>query len=528
MAAAASNMESSTKRGNRDARRGRQHGMMSHLKPILAVLGGFWTKISNDSIFNLSATLAYNFLMSAFPILLVILAIGGIILQHASPAQYASFQNTLAGAFPGGTGQDVMVNVTHNLNHSAGLLLIIGIVVAVFTGSGLFLTLEWTFGIVFRLRGRNPIRQRLMSIGMLLLYAVLIPIIILASLLPSIIVRALPLGHNSPVASFFVQAAGDVFSVLVAALLFGAIYVVVPNRKVEWSEVWKGTLVAALLLVLYETLFPFYVSTFLHPQNFGSTAGFAVVILIFFYYLAFILVLGAEINSWAAGQHETAGDIPSILHELQAHNTTRGAAGPTAGLPQEDMAHHKGAVAMRTPDAAISHERDDHKDSAQPPKFAESGVNAPGYNVEQQGTQEAVHAQTRSRHDSEALQKNRLAEKVPAAEAQARELRDGDTGAAGARGSDNGSIGGSGLRDDTEPAQPAGYRAIAATPGSLVGAGAGTLALRQPLAVRPLSRREKSALWGVLAAGTVAVVPILRVLLDLLRDGDSSARRRDK
>lgn len=518
MATAASNTDSSIRRENRGAKQERRGGLSSHIKPRVAVLGGFWTKISNDSIFNLSGLLAYNFLMSAFPILLVILAIGGLILEHASPSQYASLQNTIANAFPGDTGHALLVNVTNNLSKSAGLLFIVGIVLAIFTGSGLFLTLEWTFGIVFRLRGRDPIHQRLMSVGMLLLYAVLIPIILLASLLPSVIVRALPFGHNNPVASFFIQAAGDVFSVLVAALMFGAIYVIVPNRRVKWNEVWKGTLVAALLLVLYETLFPFYVGTFLHPQNYGSTAGFAVVILIFFYYLAFILILGAEINSWTAGQHQTAGDIPSILHELQAHRTTRGAAGPTAGLPQEDMAHRKGAAAMRTPEAAIAHERDDHKGSAQPPKFAESGVNPPGYEVAPKSARDAVHAETRTRHDSEALRKNRVAENIEEAEAQARELgADTPRGAREANGAEPQ------RQDDADTGLPATYQAALTTPANLGGTGVGTMALQTRPLTHPLGRREKRALWAVLAAGTLAIVPVLRLLPDLLRDEDSAA-----
>ncbi len=53
--------------------------------------------------------------------------------------------------------------------------------------------------------------------------------------------------------------------------------------------------------------------------------------------MAFILLLGAEVNSWAAGQRATAADLPGMLHAVQAHRTLRGAAGPTAGLPQEEM-----------------------------------------------------------------------------------------------------------------------------------------------------------------------------------------------
>ena len=81
---------------------------------------------------------------------------------------------------------------------------------------------------------------------------------------------------------------------VVAAVFFAAIYVIVPNKPVRFGEAWRGTLVAAGLLVLYNIVFPFYESFFLHPGNLGSIVGFAVVIVIFFYYLAFILLFGAR------------------------------------------------------------------------------------------------------------------------------------------------------------------------------------------------------------------------------------------
>jgi len=40
----------------------------------LDTLGGFWTKINNDWIFNLAGLLAYNILMALFPLLLLLLA----------------------------------------------------------------------------------------------------------------------------------------------------------------------------------------------------------------------------------------------------------------------------------------------------------------------------------------------------------------------------------------------------------------------------------------------------------------------
>jgi hypothetical protein len=130
-------------------------------------------------------------------------------------------------------------------------------------------------------------------------------------------------------------------------------------------------LLAGALLVLYELLFPLYTTHFLKPGNYGSVAGFAIVLLLFFYYLAFILLLGMEINSWMGGQRQTASDIVGIMHEVQAHNTTRGAAGPTAGSASEDIQNSKGAAAMGNDRAAIQHERHEHHATAVPPKYAE-------------------------------------------------------------------------------------------------------------------------------------------------------------
>ena len=293
----------------------------------LSTLITFWQKVNNDWVFNLSGLLAYNFLMSAFPILLVILAIGGFLLGATATGSQSSLAQFIVQLLPNGTGHTLLITVTHDLHRSAGVLFVVGLVVALFTGSNLFVTLENCFGIVFRLRSRSFIRQRLMSVGMLILYAVLIPVVLLASLVTPLLVHVLAPG-NSALADFFIQAAGDAVAVLIAALLFGVIYVVVPNRSVKWNEVWKGTLVAALLLVIYEALFPIYVNTFLHPSNYGSTAGFAVVILLFFYYLAFIILLGAEINAWAYGQRATKGDIDTIIHDSQAQNAVDSAREP--------------------------------------------------------------------------------------------------------------------------------------------------------------------------------------------------------
>lgn len=344
--------------------------------PDVRGVGHFWTKINNDWIMNLSGLLAYNLLMSVFPILLVLLAVAGFVLNSISPGSFATMERGIGAAIPGGA--TLLKGVTAHLAKSAGLVLVIGFVTSIVAGSRLFITLENCFGIVFRLRGRDVIHQNLMAIGMLLLYMVLIPIVVLASIVPTIIDHLLFPSGASGIVRLIVQLVGIAVGMVIAAVLFGVIYIVVPNRPVHWGEVWRGTLVAAVLFVIYELVFPIYESHFLSTSNYGSVAGFAVVILVFFYYLGFILLVGAEVNSWASGQRQTAGDITALLHEVQAHNTTRGVAGPTAGTVQEDLQSGAGSEAMSTPARAVAHERIDHHTDIKPPQYAEAGQHDAG------------------------------------------------------------------------------------------------------------------------------------------------------
>ncbi len=329
----------------------------------------FWKKCSNDWIFNFSGLLAYSLLMAIFPLFLVLLAIAGLSLNNLSPDALASLSKSLASTLPGATGGAIVDAVLTNLRKSTGWLFVLGLLLALFTGSRLFITIESALSVIFRLRPRDALHQNIMALLMVLLFVVLVPILFLASSASDAIAQAL---FSGEVNKALTRVLGIVSAFIVAVVLFGAIYIVVPNRPVHWKEVWKGTLVGAALLVLYELLFPLYQNNFLKPGNYGSVAGFAIVILVFFYYFAFILLLGAEVNSWASGQRQTAADLASIIHEVQAHNTTRGAAGPTAGSPTEDLQHHEGAAAMETDEQSIEHERTDHHDDALPPKYEEA------------------------------------------------------------------------------------------------------------------------------------------------------------
>ena len=290
------------------------------IQPLL----DFWTKLNDDWVFNLAGMLAYNFLMSLFPILLLLLAAVGLILGDHASTIYAHIEQVFAEAIPGGA--EIFQAVASQLTSNVGPLFLIGLVGSVLGGSNLFMVIESCFGIIFRVRSRDLIPKQLMAFGMLALYLILAPLIALAFSLPSTIVKLVDPYLAATGEAALAGVLGNIVAVLSAFILFGAIYLIVPNRHIHLRQVIPGTLLATVLLVPYISLFPLYANLFLQPDNYGSIAGFAVVILIFFYYLGFILLLGAELNSWIAGRRLVGGDLAAVLQTARLHVDAANAA----------------------------------------------------------------------------------------------------------------------------------------------------------------------------------------------------------
>jgi membrane protein len=96
---------------------------------------------------------------------------------------------------------------------------------------------------------------------------------------------------------------GLLFGVTLAVgllLLFGtlcAIYWAVPNCSVPWRAIWPGAVLATLAIAIVDFAFPFYLSQISTIEQIGTTLVFIVIVLLWFYVLAIIVLGGAVINA---------------------------------------------------------------------------------------------------------------------------------------------------------------------------------------------------------------------------------------
>ena len=282
---------------------------------------------------NFAAGLALNLITAIFPIAIALIAIAGLIFGSFDPSFQGNLLHSIESVFPQQISSGhILEPALKSLNKHAGFLVIIAVLIAIFGGSRLFVSIENYFDIIYHTRPRNIIPQNVMALAMLLLFVMLVPLMVLASSIPALVQSILkaPPVSQIPGNGLIFTASGILTALLIAWVLFEAIYIVVPNQHISFRNSWRGAVVAAVALEVYLYLFPFYVTHFL--GNDTGQVGFAVILLFFFYYFAIILLLGAEINAFfAEGVRATPDNLAVMVYQLTSHV-------PTAEKDQQEQA----------------------------------------------------------------------------------------------------------------------------------------------------------------------------------------------
>ena len=305
-------------------------------------------KFANDWSMNLASMIAYNLITAIFPILLAVLSLVGFVLRLTAYGHIQDVANALGRVFPREITSSIdLAALLTSLVGLTGPLAVASLVGLLWLGSNLFSNMENAFSIIFRIRGRDLVPQRLMAIGMVLLLALLLPLSLGAASLVTAgsdwFDRLVP--QSVGVVLSYV---GPLTSLGVLWLLFLAIYMVVPNFAVRFRQAWRGALAAALLVGVLELLFPLYFRLFLWPNiRYGVAAAALLVVIIWLWFFAVITVVGAQINAVFMGLRATTYDL-SRTFELayaqqdpaveQKRTTTRHAV--QAPLGQGRLAAH--------------------------------------------------------------------------------------------------------------------------------------------------------------------------------------------
>lgn len=260
---------------------------------------------------GMATIIAYSALFSILPILFVMYALLSFTVK--SDMILNEVDDLVQLVLPQGASGSVMHVIERSRNNAReiGMVAFISFVVG---GSRLFGALDRTLATVNHVERRPWLRRKLISLVMVPLMALLMIFGAIVTTFATGIITFPERLFDDANPAWYAGAVVMFLSLGIGFFSSLGLYTIVPVARPNWRHVWKGAFVAGLLFVLLGQLFPLYLRLTDGFSAFGQTIAFALILLLWFYLLGQIIVIGAEVNALLGGQPAqppSAEDVPA-------------------------------------------------------------------------------------------------------------------------------------------------------------------------------------------------------------------------
>ena len=264
--------------------------------PVVSLLREVIRQWQEDRAVAHGAALAYYTIFSLAPLLLLVIAIVGLVFGRKAA------QGQLMGQIQGMMGPDgarmIEGMIAKASRPASGIVATAMSLATMLLGaSGVFGQLQSSLNLILRAPPsrrsgmRGAVRQRAATFGLVLAMGGLL----LVSVALSAVVTALHglIAQHLPFVSVVIPPLNLALSFLVATALFALLYKALPQANLAWRDVWLGAGVTSILFALGKGGIGLYLGRAGSHSVYGA-AGSLVIVLLWVYYSAQILFLGAE------------------------------------------------------------------------------------------------------------------------------------------------------------------------------------------------------------------------------------------
>ncbi|QCJ41495.1 YihY/virulence factor BrkB family protein [Bacillus sp. S3] len=254
-----------------------------------------WHRIEEDDLPGLSAQLAYFFLLSLFPLLIVIFT-----LLPYFPIPHQDMLGMLRDFAPEEAMKLIEKNINDIMDHRNGGLLSFGIIGTIWSASNGINAVVRAFNKAYNVKES---RSFIVSRGMAILLTFgMIFVFLLAIVLP-VFGREIglflfsKLGYTSEFIRLW-NALSWLVSAIILFLIFTGLYWIAPNVKLGCRSAFPGAAFATFGWILSSLGLSFYVGNISNYSLTYGSIGAIIILMIWLYLSAFIIILGGEINAY--------------------------------------------------------------------------------------------------------------------------------------------------------------------------------------------------------------------------------------
>ena len=244
----------------------------------------------NDNASRLGAAVAFYTLLSLAPVIVIAVALAAVVYgQDAAEGRLASEIGVVAGPEAARTIQEI---IKGGAQPRIGVIAtVLGLAILAFGASSVFVELRDAMNTIWHV-SLPPCRNNAATVVRLIrdrFYSFATVVGTGFLLLVSLVLNA----WMAAMRIIVPRAATWIISCLLIAALFAALYRIVPDVDLKWTDVALGAMITSLLFMVGKAVMGLY---FAHA-NFGSTysaAGSPIVVLLWVYYSAQLFFWGAE------------------------------------------------------------------------------------------------------------------------------------------------------------------------------------------------------------------------------------------
>lgn len=281
--------------------------MKSRLRHPRPWLRAFWQRAYRENVTGLSAMVAYNLMLAVFPFALLVLFVFGQVLRIGGVE--TGVLDDLQRLFPNAE-QQTLTDALDRIEENSTTIGIAAFLGSLWIGASFWGAMDTAFCRIYHVECRGWVEQKRFSFTMLGVVLLLIAASIFLPAMEATLVSStdrLPLGLDGIRAIDTALLLG--LAVLIVFAICCVIYWAVPKGHMPWRAVWPGAAFVTFAAGIANWAFPFYLSNVSSLSRFGSTLGFVLITLIWFYALSLALLAGAVINSLRFELHDT-GELP--------------------------------------------------------------------------------------------------------------------------------------------------------------------------------------------------------------------------
>lgn len=310
---------------------------MNKLKFFFNILKQTIKEFGDDRIMKMSASLTYYTIFSLSPLILIIISSASMFYKKDA------IENRLYYELKNIVGPDVALAIQNfvansTLSGDSSFALYVGIGVLIFGSTTMFTDMQDSLNLIWRVEAvpkrawiKFIINRGISFLIILALGLVLMATVILNSVLVGFgedIFQALNFDTRYSAATFILI--NNALSISISILIFYILFKLLPDAKIKTRPAFIGALFTAVLFFVAKYLIGIYISNTRYTTIFGS-AGSLVILLLWVYYVATIIYLGAKFTKVYA-EHKGYPIIPTKNAKLRqisfvdklAHNSTDG------------------------------------------------------------------------------------------------------------------------------------------------------------------------------------------------------------